>query len=99
MLITAHRESCNIEDKRDQHYLEDYSQFIPEGCEDSQGLYRHNTLKNDFMYRTLPDWEEDYTYEDWKDMTLNWIAEETGSKLTSIEEVREGRYWTLFHLQ
>ena len=67
-------------------------------------LYRHNTLKNDFMFLTVPEWDEDeewITYDIWMEMQLNEINDLTSSKLTSIEEEATDAdgYQVLYHLQ
>jgi|TARA_Y100000015_G_C2329338_1_gene60448 hypothetical protein len=102
LLIHSHQQFLTREDKLDQEHLYHYSEFIPEGHSEFPGLYRHDAEKNDFMFRIGIDWDEiedtGMTYEDWKDMTLELIAEATGSTLASIEEVREGALWTLFNL-
>jgi hypothetical protein len=94
-LIKSFRLSCQEEAGREDHYLEDYSEV-----EGQQGLFQHDTEKNDFMFRILPEWddEEGDTYEMWEQWIVDWMAEVTGAPLTSIREVRTGHYWSLFHL-
>ena len=98
MLTSSYQERLLVE-KRSQNHLKDYSQYLPT---EYPLLYRHDVENNDFVLISGNDLDEigsmGHTYETWKDMTLEDIAEATGSTLTSIEEIWEGYDWTLFHL-
>ena len=92
-----------VQESSEQHLLFEYSEYTPEGCSEGEvpGLYQHNTNKNDFIYKVLPDWdcdEGENSYEDWKEGQLLWISHLTGLTLTSMDELKEGDYWTVFHL-
>ena len=64
-------------------------------------LFQHKTKENDFILELQTyeyDEEEDLFYEDWKHRLLQLLAWETGSNLSSINEVRVDTFTSLYHL-
>lgn len=75
-------------------YLENYSEVS-----ELEGLYRHITKENDFIYRALPDlYETGWTYEFWKEAYMEHIGDLVGVNFTSITEINSGPWFSDFHL-